>query len=178
MRSGRNLTVVTAILGVSLALPNEPPQALNETNTFDYVIVGGGVTGLVVAHRLSASPNTSVLVIESGAAYDNPNIRLPYGATYALNETLFWSNYTSLPEPYLGNATWGVRVAQVLGGGSIVNGMMYDRGSAADYNAWEELGNEGWGWEGMYPFFKKGTELIAPPDKTVEEFGVSWDPTA
>lgn len=178
MRPARKLLVATVLLGISLAHPNRPQQTPNATNTYDYVIVGGGVTGLVVAHRLSQNLKTSVLVIESGAAYDNPNIRLPYAANYALNDTLFWSNYTSLPEPQLGNATWGVRVAQVLGGGSIVNGMMYDRGSAADYNAWEELGNEGWGWKGMYPFFKKGTELIAPPNKTVEEFGVTWDPTA
>jgi choline dehydrogenase-like flavoprotein len=66
----------------------------------------------------------------------------------------------------------------VLGGGSIVNGMMYDRGSAADYNAWEELGNAGWGWEGLYPFFKKSTAYIPPPKETVDEFGITWDPEA
>jgi hypothetical protein len=66
----------------------------------------------------------------------------------------------------------------VLGGGSIVNGMIYDRGSRADYNAWEALGNKGWGWEGMLPFFKKGVEFIPPPAKTVSDFNITWDPAA
>lgn len=118
----------------------------------------------------------NVLVIESGEAYDNPNIRLPYATTYPLNTTLLWKNYTSDPEPYLGNKTFNTRVAEVLGGGSIVNGMIYDRGSREDYNAWEALGNKGWGWEGMLPYFKKGTEFIAPPVKTVSDFNITWDP--
>ena len=84
----------------------------------------------------------------------------------------------SEPEPFLGNQTWKVRVAHILGGGSVVNGMMYDRGAAADYDAWEELGNDGWGWKGMYPYFKKSTTFVAPPKKTVQEFGITWDPAA
>ena len=87
-----------------------------------------------------------------------------------------WENYTSQPEPQLGNRTTYANVAQVLGGGSIVNGMVYDRGSAADYDAWEELGNAGWGWKGMYPFFQKGVEFIEPPEKTVSDFNITWDP--
>ncbi|KAH8702742.1 GMC oxidoreductase-domain-containing protein, partial [Phaeosphaeriaceae sp. PMI808] len=171
---GSLAVVATAILGVSTSLPNE----INATDTYDYVIVGGGITGLVVANRLTEKKENSVLVIESGAAYDNPTIRLPFGAASPLNETLLWRNYTSDPEPNLGNRTWNTRVAQILGGGSCVNGMLYDRGSAADYNAWEELGNKGWGWDGMYPFFKKGTEFIPPPEQTVKEFNITWDPKA
>jgi len=116
-----------------------------------------------------------VLVIEAGGADDNPNIRMPYGASYALNTSLLWSNYVSEPEPELGGKTWNVRIAEVLGGGSIVNGMVYDRGAAADYDAWEALGNKGWGWKGMLPYFKKGTEFIPPPEKTVKDFGITWD---
>jgi choline dehydrogenase-like flavoprotein len=117
----------------------------------------------------------SVLVIEAGGADDNPNIRMPYGATYALNTSLLWQNYVSEPEPELANKTWNVRIAEILGGGSMVNGMVYDRGSAADYDAWEALGNKGWGWKGMLPFFKKGTEFIPPPQSTAQEFGITWD---
>ncbi|ORY17207.1 hypothetical protein BCR34DRAFT_505986 [Clohesyomyces aquaticus] len=168
------------LLGVAVAWPDDAEnlQLYENANTYDYVIVGGGVTGLVVANRLSEDTTKSVVVVEAGRADDNPNIRMPYGASYPLNTTLLWPNYVSDPEPELAGKTWNVRVAQVLGGGSVVNGMMYDRGSAADYNAWEELGNEGWGWEGMYSFFKKGTEVIPPPQKTVREFGVTWDPKA
>ncbi|KAG9191115.1 hypothetical protein G6011_09203 [Alternaria panax] len=162
----RNLAVV-ALLGLSAA-----------QDTYDYVIVGGGVTGLVVANRLTEDKEKSVLVIEAGGVDDNPNIRLPWGATYALNASLLWSDYVCQPEPYLGNKTWNTRVAQILGGGSCVNGMMYDRGSAADYDAWEALGNKGWGWEGMYPYFKKGTEFIPPPAETVEQVEITWDPEA
>jgi choline dehydrogenase-like flavoprotein len=102
---------------------------------------------------------------------------MPYGATYNNNMTLFWG-YQSEPEPELKGSTYDVVVGQVLGGGSIVNGMAYDRGSAADYDAWEALGNKGWGWAGMYPYFKKGTEFIPPSAETVEEFGITWDPEA
>ena len=119
----------------------------------------------------------SVLVIEAGRADDNPNIRLPYAATYPLNTTLFW-NYVSEPEPFLANITGLGLAAQVLGGGSIVNGMAYDRGSVADFDAWESLGNKGWGWDGLFPFFKLGTEFIPPPVATVEEFNITWDPKA
>lgn len=171
MHSCRSLAAIAIFSGVSNALPND-------TNTYDYVIVGGGITGLIVANRLTERKDISVLVIESGAAYDNPNIRLPYAASYALNETLLWKNYTSDPEPELSNKTWNTRVAQILGGGSTVNGMVYDRGSAADYDAWEELGNNGWGWAGIYPFFKKGTEFVAPPNETANQFGITWDPQA
>jgi choline dehydrogenase-like flavoprotein len=103
---------------------------------------------------------------------------MPYGATYALNTSLLWSNYVSEPEPALNNKTWNVRVAEVLGGGSVVNGMVYDRGAAADYDAWEALGNKGWGWKGLYPFFKKGTEYIPPPASTAKEFNITYDPNA
>ncbi|CAO2655175.1 Nn.00g102390.m01.CDS01 [Neocucurbitaria sp. VM-36] len=167
-------------LGLTAALPNGHGfvQSRGEADTYDYVIVGGGVTGLIVANRLTEDKNKTVLVIEAGRPDDNPNIRLPYAASYALNTSLLWPDYVSDPEPELANKTWGVRVAEVLGGGSIVNGMVYDRGAAADYDAWEALGNDGWGWEGMYPCFKKGTEFIPPPKDTVEEFGITWDPKA
>ncbi|KAF2275726.1 alcohol oxidase [Westerdykella ornata] len=169
------------LLPLAAALPNNGPvnsraEPQGSKDTYDYVIVGGGVTGLVVANRLSEDKTKSVLVIEAGAAYDNPNIRLPYAANYDLNQTLFWPNYLSEPEPALGNLQMSVGVAEVLGGGSIVNGMAYDRGSAADYDAWEALGNRGWGWNGLLPFFKKGTELIPPPSKTAKEFNITWDP--
>lgn len=119
----------------------------------------------------------TVLVIEAGAAYDNPNIRLPYAATYASNLTLFW-DLPAEPEPFLGNLSAVGLAAKVLGGGSIVNGMAYDRGSAADFDAWEALGNKGWGWDGIYPYYKKGTKFIPPPADMAEEFNITWDTDA
>jgi choline dehydrogenase-like flavoprotein len=119
----------------------------------------------------------SVLVIEAGAADDNPSIRVPYVAALPINGSLLWG-FKSEPEPQIGNRTFDAKAARVLGGGSIVNGMMYDRAAAADYNAWEALGNKGWGWEGLYSFFKKSTEFIEPSASVAEEFGITWDPKA
>ena len=115
----------------------------------------------------------TVLVIEAGRADDNPNIRLPYGATYAGNASLLW-NYLSEPDPALANLTYKGLAAKVLGGGSIVNGMLYGRAAAADYDAWEALGNKGWGWKGIYPYFKKGTKFIPPPADVATEFNMTW----
>ncbi|KAF2265372.1 alcohol oxidase [Lojkania enalia] len=177
-----SFALVAPLLGLAAALPGRWPFESRSNaptaNTYDYVIVGGGVTGLIVANRLSENKRTTVLVIEAGGADDNFQQRLPYGAASALNTSLLWSGYVSDPEPYLGNKTWNVRVAQVLGGGSIVNGMMYDRGSAADYDAWEALGNSGWGWRGIYPYFKKGTTFVPPPANTARDFDITWDPAA
>jgi choline dehydrogenase-like flavoprotein len=103
---------------------------------------------------------------------------MPYGATYPLNTSLLWNDYVCEPEAELGNKVWNTRVARVLGGGSVVNGMMYDRGSKADFDAWEALGNKGWGWDGLYPFFKKGTEFIPPPQKLIDEFNITLDSSA
>lgn len=173
MRFCKQLAVGAAVLGVSSATAVE-----KRDDTYDYVIVGGGVTGLIVANRLTEEKKNKVLVIEAGQAYDNPNIRLPYAANYPLNLTLLWANYVSEPEPFLNNKTWNTRVAEVLGGGSVVNGMVYDRGSEADYDAWEKLGNKGWGWDGMYPFLKKSVELIPPPKASVDKYGITYDPKA
>ncbi|KAF2126523.1 GMC oxidoreductase [Dothidotthia symphoricarpi CBS 119687] len=154
------------VSGLTVASPSD----------YTHVIIGGGVTGLIVANRLTEDKHNNVLVIEAGRADDNAAIRMPYGATYTLNQTLLWQNYVSEPEPGLNNLTWNTRVAHVLGGGSVINGMAYDRGSAADYDAWEALGNKGWGWAGMYPFFKKGTKFVAPTQETVDKYGITWNP--
>jgi choline dehydrogenase-like flavoprotein len=119
----------------------------------------------------------SILVIESGESVDNDATEIPYKANdFTASAGLLWNGITSKPEPGLGNASYSVLVAKVLGGGSVINGMVYDRGSAADYDAWEALGNKGWGWKGMEPYFKKGTTFQPPSEKTVEAFNITWDP--
>ncbi|KAJ4357100.1 hypothetical protein N0V95_002756 [Ascochyta clinopodiicola] len=153
-----------------------PALAASTPKDYDYVIVGGGVTGLVVANRLTENKHISVLVIESGESVDSPGNMIPYKANDLTSANgLMWDGLTSLPEPGLGNSTYNVLVAKVLGGGSVVNGMVYDRGSAADYDAWEALGNNGWGWEGMEPYFKKGTTFQPPSAAIAEAFNITWD---
>lgn len=105
----------------------------------------------------------TVLVIESGESVDTDGTMIPYKANdLTASAGLTWSDLKTQPEPASGNSTFNVSVAKVLGGGSVINGMVYDRGSPADYDAWEALGNEGWGWDGVLPYFKKGTVTREP----------------
>jgi choline dehydrogenase-like flavoprotein len=116
-------------------------------------------------------------VIESGESVDNDGTMIPYKANdFTASAGLLWNGITSKPEPGLGNASYSVLVAKVLGGGSVINGMVYDRGSAADYDAWETLGNKGWGWKGMEPYFKKGTTFQPPSESVADNFNITWDP--
>lgn len=84
-------------------------------------------------------------------------------------------NITSAPDPNLGNKGYGVSVGNVVGGGSIVNGMAFDRASAADYDAWKTLGNNGWGWSDLLPYFKKSTTFTPPDASLVKEYGITYD---
>lgn len=117
-----------------------------------------------------------MLVIENGYVDNSSATYIPYLATI-LNVADLYDLY-SAPEPYLLNMSYLVTVGNVVGGGSIVNGMVYDRGSAPDYDAWEELGNKGWGWTGMKPYFKKSNHYTAPSESTTKEFNISYDASA
>ncbi|KAK7973204.1 hypothetical protein PG988_007338 [Apiospora saccharicola] len=109
------------------------------SDTYDYVIVGGGTSGLAIANRLTEDPNTSVLVIERGGFDDKPQAIVPYYATGL--DTSVMIRPKSAPVSNLNNSKWDVNEAAVVGGGSVVNGMGYLRGSRAGYDAWEALGN-------------------------------------
>ena len=84
-------------------------------------------------------------------------------------------NYVSVPQPGLLNQTQPVVSAAVVGGGSVINGMFFNRGSAADYNSWENLGNPGWGWNGLLPYFKKSENFTPPPEELASEYPISSD---
>ncbi|KAL2262107.1 hypothetical protein VTK26DRAFT_2468 [Humicola hyalothermophila] len=119
-------------------------------------------------------PKTTVLVIERGYFDDKPEAIVPWYAN-SLDESVLISPQ-SAPNPGLNNTTWRVAVAAVVGGGSVVNGMEYGRGSKADYDAWEELGNPGWGWEGLLPYFRKSTTFDPPSPDVASRWNVTWDP--
>lgn len=95
-----------------------------------------------------------MLVIEYGYIDNSSHTLTPYLAT-VLNTADMFSDVISTPQPALGNQTFDVLIGAVVGGGTIVNGMEYDRGAPADYDAWESLGNPGWGWSDLVPYFKK-----------------------
>jgi choline dehydrogenase len=120
---------------------------------FDYVIVGAGPAGCVLANRLSADPAISVLLLEAGGEDTNPLIAMPRGFAELFGDPATAWHYPTRPfGPSQQIESW-VR-GKALGGSSSVNGMIYNRGHAGDYDALERLGNPGWGWDDMLPVFQ------------------------
>ncbi|KAF2795925.1 GMC oxidoreductase [Melanomma pulvis-pyrius CBS 109.77] len=168
-----------ALLSTAFALPGErrdTAAAGVKEQTYDYVIVGGGLTGLVVANRLSERSDRTVLVIENGYVDKGVRTLVPQFANSNNDPDMY--NITSAPDANLGNVGYKVLVGNVVGGGSVVNGMAFDRASAADYDAWESLGNDGWGWSDLLPYFKKSTTFTPPLPALVKEFGITYDASA
>lgn len=123
--------------------------------TFDFIIVGAGSAGCVLANRLSADPNHRVLLLEAGPEDRNPWIHIPlgYGKTL-LNDQLNWK-FESEPEPNLGGRRDFLARGRTLGGSSSINGMIYMRGQPRDYDQWAQLGCKGWSYQDVLPYFKK-----------------------
>jgi choline dehydrogenase len=127
---------------------------------FDYVIVGGGSAGCVLAARLSEDKNNNVLLLEAGPVDKHPMIHMPGGAAECLkSNTLNWQDY-SLPQKYLNNRKLFVPRGKMLGGSSGLNGMVYIRGNAWDYDHWASLGNKGWSYADVLPLFKRGEDNV------------------
>lgn len=122
---------------------------------FDYIIIGAGSAGCVLANRLSEDPDVKVLLLEAGPRDRHPFIHMPAGlAKLSAITKLNW-DYATAPEPQLdGRTLWWPR-GKVLGGSSSINAMCYARGVPADYNEWVALGADGWGWASVLPYFKR-----------------------
>ena len=120
----------------------------------DYVIVGAGSAGCAMAYRLSEA-GKSVLVIEHGGTDAGPFIQMPAALSYPMNMSLYDWGYKTLPEPHLGGRTLVCPRGKVVGGSSSINGMVYVRGHAGDYDHWEESGAQGWGYADVLPYFKR-----------------------
>jgi choline dehydrogenase len=122
---------------------------------FDYIIVGAGSAGCVLASRLSANPTVRVLLLEAGPRDWHPFIHMPAGLAKLVGRKGVNWDYTTAPVPGLdGRMLWWPR-GKVLGGSSSINAMCYIRGHARDYDEWEALGAEGWGWDAVLPYFKR-----------------------
>ena len=113
-----------------------------------------------------------MLVIENGVIDNRPASRVPYFANINVDN---YYPITSGPEPFMHNKIWGVHVGNVVGGGSVVNGMQFDRGADADYDAWEQLGSPGWGYSGLAKYFKKSTHFDGPSEATRERLNITYD---
>jgi choline dehydrogenase-like flavoprotein len=121
---------------------------------YDYIIVGAGSAGCVLAARLTEDPAAQVLVLEAGGRDTAREIRIPAAFSKLFKTSVDW-NYSTEPEPHLNNRKLYWPRGKVLGGSSSINAMIYIRGSAADYDQWKSLGNEGWGFADVLPYFKK-----------------------
>ncbi|UTH74782.1 GMC family oxidoreductase [Chromobacterium sp. IIBBL 290-4] len=120
---------------------------------FDYIIVGAGSAGCLLANRLSADPAKRVLLLEAGGKDNYPWIHIPVGYLFCIgNPRTDWC-YRTLPDSGLGGRSLTYSRGKVLGGCSSINGMIYMRGQAADYDHWAALGNAGWGWGDVLPHF-------------------------
>ncbi len=123
---------------------------------FDFIVIGGGTAGCVLANRLSASGRHRVLLLEAGGRDWNPLIHLPLGFTHAMSvESLNWS-YTTEPESEMVGRRMSWPCGRVLGGSSAINGMIYIRGHRDDFDAWAAAGNPGWSYDEVLPYFKRG----------------------
>ena len=122
--------------------------------SFDFIVIGSGSAGSVLAHRLSEDGNT-VLVLEFGGSDWGPFIQMPSALSYPLNMNLYNWGFETEPEPHLGGRRLATPRGKVLGGSSSINGMVYVRGHAKDFDTWEEMGAKGWGFRHIQPYFKR-----------------------
>lgn len=122
--------------------------------TADYIVVGAGSAGAAVAGRLSEDPSCSVLLLEAGGPDSNPDIRIPARFSELFHTQDDW-DYQTAPQPGLNNRREYVPRGKVFGGTSSMNAMVYQRGHPSDYDNWAAMGNEGWAYEDLLPFFRK-----------------------
>lgn len=122
--------------------------------TADYIIVGAGSAGCAVAYRL-AEVGKSVLVIEHGGTDAGPFIQMPAALSYPMNMSMYDWGFQSQPEPHLNGRRLATPRGKVVGGSSSINGMVYVRGHAMDYDHWRDSGAEGWGYADVLPYFKR-----------------------
>ncbi|MEM0989617.1 MAG: choline dehydrogenase [Pseudomonadota bacterium] len=124
---------------------------------WDYIVVGAGSAGCVMANRLSAGGINKVMLLEAGRKDRNPWIHIPVGYYKTMYSSWSWG-YETEPEPGLNDRPIIWPRGKTLGGSSAINGLIYIRGQHQDYDHWRQLGNEGWGWDDVLPYFKKAED--------------------
>ena len=133
--------------------------------TYDFIVVGAGSAGCVLANRLSRDPKNRVLVVEAGGRDNWIWFHIPVGYLYAIgNPRADWM-FKTAPEPNLGGRSIAYPRGRVVGGSSAINAMIYMRGQAADYDGWRQLGLAGWGWDDVLPYFLRPGGPSRRPDR-------------
>jgi choline dehydrogenase len=122
--------------------------------TYDYVVVGAGSAGCVLANRLTEDPDTRVLLIEAGGKDRSPNIKIPAAFANQFHTKLDW-DFATEPEPHVDGKSLYIPRGKSLGGSSSMNAMLYVRGRPLDYDLWVKAGAEGWGWDDVLPYFMR-----------------------
>ena len=158
------------------------PEATPIEGEFDYIVVGAGSAGCVLANRLSADPSKRVLVLEAGGRDNWIWFHIPVGYLFAIgNPRADWLFRTE-PEPGLNGRSLNYPRGKVIGGSSAINGMIYMLGQAADYDTWRQFGLPGWSWDDVRPFFRKhvdhfiaGAEHGQGGEWRVEEQRLAWE---
>lgn len=121
---------------------------------YDYIVIGAGSAGCAVAARLSEQSDLKILLLEAGGPDDEPNIHVPVTFPLLFNSAYDWA-YETEPQKHLNGRKEYIPRGKAFGGSSSINAMIYQRGHPANYNAWAKMGNEGWAWEDVLPYFKK-----------------------
>jgi len=134
-------------------------------STVDYIIVGAGSAGCVLANRLTEDPRVSVLLVEAGGSDRHPYIAAPAGFLKTFADPRFNWCFTTEPGAAIRDRAIHFPRGKVLGGSSAINGHLYVRGQARDYDIWAQLGNRGWSYEEVLPYFRKSEHRSAGADR-------------
>jgi choline dehydrogenase-like flavoprotein len=146
---------------------------MSDVQRYDYIIIGAGTAGCLLANRLSASERNKVLLIEAGGQDNWIWLHIPVGYLYAIGDKRADWMFKTAAEPGLNGRAIAYPRGRVIGGCSAINGMIYMRGQAADYDGWRQLGLAGWGWDDVLPYFKKHEDYHGRADE-LHGVGGEW----